>query len=210
MLEMEIMVELKNEPVPLSRRTKLIYTGSMYLVFVAFGLSASLLAPARLDIVELTGSDFNRVSTGTSLRAAGACAGGLLFGWLYTKVNRHLGMISCVCTLAFSLFVVPFFRTLWLYYASEIVYGISSMGIDVALNAWILEIWQEAANPYMQGMHFSFGLGMALGPLYEGEYSMLTGFNLTLAFCFSRAVPFSGQEQDWQRDISNRQRDISL
>ena len=162
---MDIMTEAKPAET-LTRRVKLIFTVSIYAVFVGFGLSASMLSPARLDIAELVGSDFEHVSIGTSIKAGAGCVGALFFGWFFTKVNRQLGMVTCIFVAALSMFVVPFLRKLWLYYASEVGNGIFAFGIDVAGNAWILEIWQEDANPYMQGMHFSFALGLALGPLY--------------------------------------------
>ena len=43
--------------------------------------------------------------------------------------------------------------------------GFASAGIDVAGNAWLLEMWQENSNPYMQGLHFSYALGSTLSPL---------------------------------------------
>lgn len=33
------------------------------------------------------------------------------------------------------------------------------------MNSWLLELWSEAVNPYMQSMHFCYSLGSTLGPL---------------------------------------------
>lgn len=42
--------------------------------------------------------------------------------------------------------------------------------IGVVGNYWILYIWKEASNVYMQGLHFSFAVGMAVAPLMSAPY----------------------------------------
>lgn len=47
--------------------------------------------------------------------------------------------------------------------------------IDVASNAWVIEIWPENPNPFMQGLHFSFAIGTSLAPLIAVPF--LPSFN---------------------------------
>lgn len=43
--------------------------------------------------------------------------------------------------------------------------GFSIGSFDTAINVWLLEIWQEESGPYMQALHFTYGLGSFVAPL---------------------------------------------
>ena len=61
--------------------------------------------------------------------------------------------------------ILPHLRSLLMYFMAQGAVGFASAGIDVAGNVWLLEMWQEGSNPYMQGMHFSYALGSTISPL---------------------------------------------
>lgn len=48
--------------------------------------------------------------------------------------------------------------------------GISIAIIMLACNGWVLEIWGDKSNPYMLCLHFSFSLGLTLGPLIVAPF----------------------------------------
>lgn len=160
--------EAKTQTLP--RKRKLLYTGAMYLSFICLGLAATMRTPARLDIAELTGSSFASVSYGTSIMTVGSLVGSVVTTWVYQKINRHLGMVACFALFALFVLLTPFSHALWLYFAWEFGQGFGAMGVNVVIHAWLLEIWQESANPFMQGLHSCFGIGFALGPLYEEPF----------------------------------------
>lgn len=56
-------------------------------------------------------------------------------------------------------------RSLGEYLAVQSVFGYAMAASDVASNAWMIEIWPENPNPFMQGLHFSFAIGTSLAPL---------------------------------------------
>ena len=43
--------------------------------------------------------------------------------------------------------------------------GFSIGAFDTAINVWILEIWQEGSGPFMQALHFTYGIGSFVAPL---------------------------------------------
>lgn len=73
--------------------------------------------------------------------------------------------MASIAASGLALFFVPFVHDLYFFIVSQAVLGFFTAGMDVAGTAWILEIWQEVANPYMQGMHFCYAIGMAISPL---------------------------------------------
>lgn len=86
-------------------------------------------------------------------------------GWAFNLINRQLCFVASIAASGLALFAVPFVHDLYFFIVSQAVLGFFTAGMDVAGNAWILEIWQEIANPYMQGMHFCYAIGMTIAPL---------------------------------------------
>lgn len=48
--------------------------------------------------------------------------------------------------------------------------GLFAAAIDVASNAWMLEMWQEGTNSLMQAMYLMYAIGQALGPVIVEPY----------------------------------------
>lgn len=86
-------------------------------------------------------------------------------GRLFALINRQLGLGTSVLILAASRVLIPYATSIALYNASHLVAGVATSGIDVAANAWLLEIWGTQAGPYMQGMHAFFSLGAFIAPI---------------------------------------------
>lgn len=53
---------------------------------------------------------------------------------------------------------------------SMFLQGLTSAILSVGANAVILNLWNEHCNMYMQGLHASFGLGMAISPSILGPF----------------------------------------
>lgn len=79
--------------------------------------------------------------------------------------NRQVCFAISLIGLGLSVMVLPHLRSLVMYFMAQGAVGFASAGIDVAGNVWLLEMWQENSNPYMQGMHFSYALGSTISPL---------------------------------------------
>lgn len=91
-------------------------------------------------------------------------------GWLFTVFNRNLSVSLSAFTWFLSFICVPFMRTLDELYVQSTIMGIAQSAMDVAVNPWVLEIWQLAANPYMQSMHFCYAIGITVGPVVAAPF----------------------------------------
>jgi len=149
----------------ITRKLKYTLTFAVYFCYFTYGLGFSIIGPTLLDVAELTRSSFHQVSLGVVSRSATYCAGALFFGWAFNIVNRQLGFVASLIVSGLALIAIPFVRQLYFFIVAQAVFGFAVAGLDVAGNAWILEIWQESANPYMQGLHFSYAIGMTISPL---------------------------------------------
>ena len=148
-----------------TRKLKYILTFAVYFCYFTYGLGFSITGPTLLDVAELVRSSFHEVSFGVVSRSATYCVGALFCGWAFNRINRQLGFVVSLLVSGVALIAIPFVRSLYFFIIAQAVFGFAIAGLDVAGNAWMLEIWQEGANPYMQGLHFSYAIGMTVGPL---------------------------------------------
>ena len=74
-------------------------------------------------------------------------------------------MIACLLLAGITVLTVPFVQNLAQFISAQVALGIFSSGLDVAGNAWLLELWEDKVNVPMQGMHFAFAIGMTIAPL---------------------------------------------
>jgi len=146
-------------------KNKEIMTFAMYLCFFVYGIGSSIFAPVMLDMSEILEAGMDDLSWALAAKIAGYALLALPFGWLFSRVNRQMGTVVCLVIVGLTSVPMPLVKSLPMFFLEMVVQGMASSGIDVALNAWILEVWQEKANPYMQGMHFSWAVGATVAPL---------------------------------------------
>ena len=138
-----------------------------------------------IDLKELLGSSINDISYGFVGRSAVYCVGSLVCGWAFNHINRQCGLGLSLLGCGLSIIVIPHLRSLFGFIIAQATLGFASAGVDIAANAWLLEIWQSdpLMNPILNSMHFFFALGMTLGPLLSEPFlspdTMAVDSNLT-------------------------------
>ena len=71
---------------------------------------------------------------------------------------------------AICLSTLPFLTSVPVFLTSMFVMGFISGSIDVAVNSWILDLWGDNCNTYMQALHASYGIGMFVAPFYTAQF----------------------------------------
>ena len=117
--------------------------------------------PALKDLADNMGTSLGRVSNGYVSYSVSHCLGALLMGLAFRWINRQIGCIISLVGLGLVVFAIPLQRHLMPYLGLQAFVGLFDTALDVALNAWLLEMWQESANPFMQGLHFVSSAGRA-------------------------------------------------
>lgn len=108
-------------------------------------------------------------------RIFGHMLGSLLGGRLYDRAPGHIILAAALFGLVVTMMLVPLIpRLLWLV-AVLLVLGIAGGVIDVGAN--ILLVWLHRANvgPYMNALHFTFGVGAFTGPIVIGQVLSRSG-----------------------------------
>jgi FHS family Na+ dependent glucose MFS transporter 1 len=177
-----------NQPVP-----KMVITAAYYLSFIMLGLLTAVEGPALPGLAENTASTLDRISLIFVFGSSGYMLGSLFSGQAYDRLPGHRLMGSTLLAMAICTGLIPFMHSLWSLLLVFFFLGLAKATLDVGGNALLLWVHGEKVGPFMNGLHFFFGLGAALSPLILARVLLGTGgiqwvFWLFAIFSFPLAV----------------------
>jgi FHS family Na+ dependent glucose MFS transporter 1 len=149
--------------------------------FVALGLASAALGPTLPGLAEHTRSRAAEISVLFVARSSGYLAGSLLGGRLYDRIKGHPVMAVALLLMASTLGVAPLLSRLWLLFATILILGMAEGALDVGGNALLVWVHRDRVGPFMNGLHFFFGLGAFLSPLIIA-WAMLGGGDIIRAY----------------------------
>ncbi|MCA1554687.1 MAG: MFS transporter, partial [Chloroflexi bacterium] len=136
-----------------------------YLSFVALGLVVASLGPTLPALASNTHSPLREVSVLFSARAFGYLCGSVVGGRLYDRIAGHRVMALVTIAIAILLAFAPLVSTLVVLTMLMFVLGINEGTLDVGGNSLIVWVHGHKVGPYMNALHFFFGVGAFLSPL---------------------------------------------
>ncbi len=163
------------------KRAGLLKTLVYFVVFVALGLGGVTLGPTLQGLADHTRSSLSQISIVFSARAFGYMVGSFLAGRLYDRRPGHPVIAAVLIIMAATLFLTPLVPTLWLLAAVLVLLGVAEGGVDVGGNTMIVWVHGSAVGPFMNGLHFFWGVGAFLSPIIIAQTVLLSG-DITLAY----------------------------
>jgi MFS transporter, FHS family, Na+ dependent glucose transporter 1 len=153
-------------------------TASYYGAFIALGLVAAVLGPTLPSLQANTRTQLQDISLLFTMRALGYLLGSLQGGLLYDRRRGHPIIAIVLVGIAGLLAVVPLIKFLWVLVAIFLLIGVGEGMLDVGGNT--LLVWGHGASvgPYMNGLHFCFGLGAFLAPIIVAQIVALGGASM--------------------------------
>ena len=125
----------------------------------------SALGPMLPYLANQVGVTFAQISflfTSSSLGYLLGSAGG---GRLFDRFKGHQLMLIALITMAITLSLIPLSLYFVLLLAIMFIFGMSQGMIDVGGNVNLLWVFQGRVGPYMNALHFCFGVGAFLSPI---------------------------------------------
>lgn len=185
---------------------KLALTVAYYLSIFILGLFTAVTGPALPSLAENTSSTLDQISLFFVLGSLGYLLGSYLGGQAYDRFPGHRLMAFSLVTLAMGGFFIPITRQLWFLLLIQFLIGLAQGANDVGCNTLLLWVHRKGAGPYINGLHFFFGLGAFIAPLMLAGILSLTGgiqwvfwtfslLSLPLAFWFWRLPEPSAQSE---------------
>lgn len=169
-----------------TRSQRIVVTVGYFAGFTALGLAYAALGPTLTDLASNVGTDLTRISYVLSARGLGYLVGSLVGGRLYDTVKGNPIMAGALLVAAITLLVMPFVSVLWVLVGCAFLLGAFLGAVDVGGNTLLVWLHRDKVDPYMNALHFFFGIGAFLSPVVIAQAVTLTGGirwgYLTLAF----------------------------
>lgn len=169
-----------------------------YAAFIGIGIMSASLGPTLSSLADQTQTTLSGISILFAARPIGYLLGSILAGRLYDRLSGHPIMALAILLSTLSMMITPMSPLLWILIVAMLAMGLAESAIDVGGNTLIVWTYGEAVGPFMNGLHFMFGVGAFLAPLIvaqamawggglSGAYWTLAALILPAAFWLWRA-----------------------
>jgi FHS family Na+ dependent glucose MFS transporter 1 len=140
-------------------------TFAYYAAFIALGATVSLTGPALPWLAQHTASRLDQISIIFAASSLGYMAGSQLGGRAYDRFPGHRIQAIALLLISLGIAQVPVLHSLWFLVAVIFVLGILQGALDTGCNTLLTWIHGEKVGPFMNGLHFFYGVGAFLAPL---------------------------------------------
>ncbi len=144
-------------------------TFGYYSLFICLGLDSAILGPTLPALAGQTASRLGQMGLLFLAGAIGYTLGTMIGGRVFDRVRGHpvLGIAQLVA--AALTFLIPLAPLFWLLVAILVCKGLAEGIINTGANALLLWTHAEKVGPFMNGLHFCFGLGAFLSPFLVAQ-----------------------------------------
>ncbi len=149
-----------------TRRLKYWQTATYCATYISQGMAGGCVGPTLLLLAENTNSGYDDMGLVFAVRGIGWVIGCLCAGKLYElalsgeyKLRSHWINLASLIGMSGFLCITPFATNLWLMLALQWGSAFFTSWNDVGANCLLFAVWQKEVNPYMQLLHFSYGVG---------------------------------------------------
>ena len=151
-------------------RQKNLITAAYYASFVAMGISMASLGPTLPALAENTRAGLGAISILFTARSLGGLLGSVLGGQLYDRLRGHRVMALMIVCMAVFTAVTPFVPLLWLLVAVLFITGAVQGVLNIGGNALLVWVHGNKVGPFMNGLHFFFGVGTFITPVIVAQF----------------------------------------
>ncbi len=165
-------------------------TVGYYLAFICLGITTALLGPILPRLAEQTHTTIGQAGILFPASSLGYLVGVLLSGWLFDHIAGHKLMAGALLCMMLGLLLIPSIAWLGLVAIVIALLGTFGSSLDVGANTLIVWVHRRAVAPYMNGLHFFFGVGAALMPvLYSFIFQRTGSFTISMAVLAALMLP---------------------
>ncbi len=149
------------------------------ICFISLGLAMASLGPILPYLaqnVDVTLAQISFLFSATSLGYLIGSAGG---GRLYDRFNGHHLMLLALVTMVVTSIIIPMIPVFYLLLVCMFFFGLGQGTLDIGGNVNLLWVFQSKVGPYMNALHFCFGVGAFLSPIIINNVMRWAGGTLT-------------------------------
>ena len=150
-------------------------TIAYFLTFVSLGAIAAVWGPTLPGLAEHTTSPLSQVSILLSAYPLGRLLGFLIGGHLYDRTAGHLVMGIALLFASALLAIVPLVPWLAALVIVLLLLGTCVGALDVGGNTLLMWVHGQRVGPFMNGLHFCFGVGALIAPAIIAQLIQVSG-----------------------------------
>lgn len=175
------------------------------------------MGPTLQGLAEQTNVDLDQISILFALKSFGFLMGSFVIGRLYDRISGHPIMVTAMLGMVAMLILVPLAGQLPLLGGAILLLGLAMGSLDIGGNTLLVWTHREKVGPYMNGLHFIWGVGGVLTPLIlvgltyivtenlRWTYWSMALFLIPIAVWMTRIPsPIPVAEQEEETDDSNQ------
>jgi len=151
------------------KRWKLAATGLYSASFAALGLTFSILGPTLPSLAAQTQSSLTDISVLFVARSLGSLVGSVGGGRMFDRFAGNRVVAAVLALMAVWTALVPVIPQLWLLTAVLFLSGVVHGTLNVGGNALLVWVHRKGVAPYMNALHFFFGLGTFVTPILVAQ-----------------------------------------
>ncbi|CAH1225952.1 MFSD4B [Branchiostoma lanceolatum] len=139
-----------------------------------------MVGPTLLDLAANVHADIAHISYIFTARSVGYLVGSAIGGFLFDMFDQHLLLGLSLLLNAIGFAVIPWAKRLSIMGVLISFTGVAMGFLDTGGNVLCLNLWGQRSAPYMQALHFSFGMGAFIAPLLAKNFISLSSGNTSL------------------------------
>lgn len=143
--------------------------------FIALGLISSVTGPSLPSFAENTQSTFKELSNLFILSSIGYMIGSYAVGQMLNKVKGHRLLAFALIGIAILASLLPLIKQLWILVSIFFLLGLVQSVLDVSGNTLLIWLHGSEVTPYMNSLHFFFGVGTLIAPLVIAQSLLYDG-----------------------------------
>ncbi|MFP4068113.1 MAG: MFS transporter [Spirochaetaceae bacterium] len=155
------------------------------------GLAAASIGPSLGGLARNTGASLGAVSIVFAAYRAGFVGGAFLGGALLDRLRGNPVVATMMLVMAVVFAAIPQVSTLAVVGAGFLVLGVGAGTVEIGSNTLLVWRYGNDVGPYMNGLHFAFGIGAILSPVLIGRAIEITG-GLTGGFLLASLLILPG------------------
>lgn len=170
-------------------------------MFICLGMGMGMTGPLLPSLANQTHSTLGQIGWMFLAGSLGFTISTYLSGRVFDRVRGHPLLGGAQIISALLMFCLPFAPALWLFLLIVFCKGIFDGMIGTGTNTLMVWSYSNRSGPYMNALHFFFGLGAFISPLivaqvlnFDGDYRwvywFLSGFALLVGL-FNLRMPGS-------------------
>jgi FHS family Na+ dependent glucose MFS transporter 1 len=158
-----------------SRNEAIRHTFGYYFLFICLGLGSAVIGPTLPALAEQTGSRLGQMGLLFLVGAIGYTLGTMIGGRVFDRVRGHPVLGTAQLCAAALIFCIPMAHRLWLLLAILACKGFAEGFVNTGANTLLVWTHADKVGPFMNGLHFFFGLGAFLSPFLVAQVVNMEG-----------------------------------